>query len=276
MLGIAKLVDWVNSLVLSKILLRDKVKRCASTAYHSWRHSLSYSCIRILMDIGTRQLVRVPLEICTNVLGFSYSRNGWHYYTALLREFDEHQDHSVGSAFLYGFYELYRPETFPQFIVPPGYSLTRTPSLMDTPWFRLTIDHTCDDVHQCGPRSSSAIDADVRRMWLLYEKFRAEGYRPFRSRDGFIRGFFLVRNSGERRFIVTGGQRRCAVLSHLGYKSAWMKLQPGYPHYVRESEVDNWKMVSSGQWSKSDALAYFDLMFLLDGKERASAMGFLS
>lgn len=241
---------------------------------------LKWATVRLLWamrELIYRRIVRIPLERCVNPLAFSYANAGWHYYSAFLREMDSSQGDHQSEMLLHRFYELYQPGAFPSFMFANDYPRSNGRSELEQPWLECqSIDHTSDDVHQCGPRSAEAIRADIEQVRFLYEKIKVEGYKPLRYPDGFIRGIFLVRQSGDWRFLVTAGQHRCAVLSHLGVESAWAWLQPGYPPYVREIEAEQWPQVRSGRWSEADALKRFELMFSLNGVERAELMGLLS
>ncbi|WP_145358449.1 hypothetical protein [Alienimonas californiensis] len=207
---------------------------------------------------------------CANSLGFSYAPSGWHYFTAMLRDFDRHAGPEGALPPFEQFYEQYHHSTLAGLMGCDGRPGWPHDSEYLVPWSDRGLSFATDDVHQCGPRSPEAIRADVWGMWELYRKIQAEGYRPARHRDGYIRGVFALRGSGDRRFLVTGGQHRCAILSHLGVEKFRAWLDPSQPiHFVRGSELDSWPQVLSGRWSRDAAAEYFNLLFEFDGRERA-------
>ena len=77
-----------------------------------------------------------------------------------------------------------------------------------------------------------------------------------------------------------GGQHRAAIMSHLGYSSVWVRLQPQHaiypgtmPNRVNLSELERWKEVASGLFNRQDARSFFESYFEYDGKHQASALG---
>ena len=214
--------------------------------------------------------LRVSIGECVNPLGFSYAPSGWHYYTELLREMDRR---GGPEGAIPAFERFYDDFDHPRLAALMGREEERgwpdLPALL-LPWDDAPAALTRDDVHQCGPRSPGAIRADAEGMWALYQAFRTHGYRPAYHRDGYVRGVLLLRRDGDRRFVVTGGQHRAAILSHLGVPTVRVRLEPARPAPVlREEEAGSWAQVSAGRWGERAAREFFDLLFTLDGRERA-------
>lgn len=229
-----------------------------------------------------KSLVEVPLEICTNYLAFSLSRHGWHYYTALLREYDKHQGLSCAESIYWRFHNAYQPKDIST-LLPPDMNPTFHPEIGIYPWGHFSIElskvggqpYDLAKTNACGPSEPELIRRDFNKLLHHYESVKRNGYQPWKHRNGFITGIFLIKENGDRRFLLTEGNHRCAILSHLSYDAAKMWLMPDYYPVIHEGSVDSWYYVRNGQCSREEALAYFNGYFNSNGRERAEALGLI-
>jgi len=136
--------------------------------------------------------------------------------------------------------------------------------------------------HWTGPKSAESVNSLFHRLIDLYYKIKSEGYKPWSTPDGFIRVCLLEKPNGERRCLVVSGQHRAAIISHLGYKSAWVRLQhPGelypnnMPNQIKMSQIDTWEKVVSQDYTRRDAQRIFECYFEHDGNTQAKSIGLL-
>lgn len=258
--------------------LREHASRVRHRAYDL------YAC-RIRREpegVTADELVTVTPEICTNLLAFSFSMSGWHYLTAVLREYADHPEVRYHQSVLRHFHDRYQPSDMST-LVGDDPNITFRPPVGILPWgsFDVALSKTggCPkDVRQSrqfGPTDIRGVKWDFSQIRHLYGHVKTEGYRPFGHESGFISGVFLCRNNGERRFVLLDGTHRCAILSFLGQAVVTMRYAPGCHREIREDDVEDWYYVKRGLCSVSDALAYFHAYFEHNGLERARRLGLI-
>ena len=123
--------------------------------------------------------------------------------------------------------------------------------MLSPPWSGgKIVDFSDQFEHWTGPKSDESINSLFHRLKTLYAKLASEGYRPWSYPGGFIHVCVLEKSSDKFRCLVVGGQHRAAVISHLGLKFAWVRLQPGgepypsnMPNKIRLSRMDTWERV---------------------------------
>ena len=246
-----------------------------------WKGRLNPTSLYILLR-HRKSLVEVPLEICTNYLAFSLSHRGWHYYTALFQEYDKNSKLGWEESILWKFHNTYQPKDIST-LLPPNMNPKFHPEIGIYPWGHFNIElskvggqpYDIENTNACGPSEPELIQREFNHLLHLYESIKRNGYKPWKYRNGFITGTFLVKENGDRRFLLTEGNHRCAILSHLNYDTAKMWLMPDYYSIIHEDNVDSWYYVKNGQCSREEALAYFNGYFNNNGKERAKALGLI-
>ena len=230
------------------------------------------------------QIYEVPVEICTNMLAFSFGPKGWHYFVEVLKEYDKNPAINYRDTTLYRFYKAYQHEDLFSLMYGPdetGKNVKFRPPLGIYPWgsFKAKSQYNGGIVknyftsHLCGPSENFIIEQNFNNLLELYNILKTEGYQPWGHHNSFIGGTFLIKKNGEKRFVVVDGSHRLAVLNHLGVKKVLVRLLPQAFKVIRESEVSDWYYVKNGKCSEQDALYYFDLFFKSDGNERVSALG---
>ena len=229
------------------------------------------------------ELVEVPLDICINSFGFSYSRNGWHPVSALLKEINIcDQRKNLEDSVFYKFYERYRPENMGHLVRSFNSNVAFSPPVGILPWGGFAKKTLQSGGHElkktswlCGPLDEHSIRLNIKRSVTLYNRMRNCGYNPWRINNSFIEGCFLVNKRGEKRFIIMHGKHRAAVLSFLGFEKILARYAPESVRTIKETNVDDWFYVKTKQCSVQDALAYFHAYFKLTGAERAKELGLL-
>ena len=241
------------------------------------------SWFRLTMYILSGQVRKVPVDLLTTIGAFSYSQNGWHPHTAVLRELDKNPvDFISEDSILRDFYTRYTPSVESGFLPvhdDPGWSSTK--ECYRPPWGggrEVTFSDWFE--HWVGPKSDEAIKYNFELLEGLRAKIQSEGYLPWAYPDGFINVCALELDSRDVRYIVISGKHRAAVLSHLGYQSVWVRFLPSrssypgkMPNRIKLSDIDNWERVDSGAFTREDAGKFFESYFSYDGKEQARSLG---
>lgn len=242
-----------------------------------------YHAIRTLYVYLNRhsQLCEVPIEICTNPMGYSFAQDGWNYLMEQLREFDSKENLQIEDSILYKFHQQYQPKDMSELPFSAGLKVAFKPGLSIYPWGSFNIEKSnyggkAKDAYRTrfyGPSDFALVEKDFFNLRSLYEYMKVHGYRPWYFKNAFIGGVFLERENGQKKFVVLQGNHRTAILSHLGHKKILVRYHPGYYKCIHEKDINSWYYVKSGDCSIEDALAYFDCFFMLNGTERAVEIG---
>ena len=229
-----------------------------------------------------KQLCDVPIDICTNPMGFSLAPSGWNYLIEQLREFDSEPNSRVEDSVLFKFHRLYQPNNMSDLPLSAGANVTFKPGLSIYPWGSFKIVESGADIRKkkaytsrfYGPSSYELIEKDLINLKKLYEYIKVHGYKPWRFKKAFIGGVFLEGRDGQRKFVVLQGNHRTAIMSHLGCESIQVRYLKGYYKHIYEENMKDWLYVKTGYCTEEDAKKYFDSLFTLNGHERAKRMGF--
>lgn len=215
-----------------------------------------------------QQLQDIPIDKCVNFLAFTFAQHGWHYYTATLREYDRHGKLPLHNTILHQYHRHYQPTTLST-ILPPGSTPTFNPPIGIYPWGNdkaklAPIGGRPLNLHASpgvGPSTDALVEKDYHHLIHLYQWLQYIGYRPWLAADGFITGTILRKTNGDWRFLVNGGNRRCAILSHLGRSTVTAWQSPDYVPCIREEDVNSWHHVRLGHCPRHEALLYFNAYF---------------
>ena len=262
-------------MLISPVSLTDRIIARLSFV---WPFSWAFFVLYFL----TGQVKRVPIRLLTTFGAFSYSQDGWHHYTAALKQLDQDPDISPENSILKAFYDRFCLNPGDDYL--PGqandlWQSTKTGYL--PPWGGGRVVTYSDRMEQwTGPKTEDDIKFHFSHLTTLCAQIKSEGFRPWAYRDGYIRVCVLEKDNGDLRYLVLGGQHRAAIMSHLGYSSVWVRFQPQHsiypgtmPNRVKLSELDRWKEVVSGVFTRQDARSFFESYFEYDGKQQASALG---
>lgn len=241
-------------------------------------------------------LVSVPLSICTNQYGFSYGQQGWHYWRDLAIQFMKEPGIPIEEMRFFKFFQRCQAPSFTHVMtlhnvglreslpeIPFGsypWGISDSFSAIDPHRFHGVIGDRANQRfmwHEWGPDTKEVLRKEFAVTVRLLKSIQEQGYRPrILSRNSpFPQGLILVNLSGEVRFTQVSGAHRLAVLSALGHDRVIVQLDLARYPPILEEDVDSWLYVKSGLISRSAALDLFHLYFLIDGTERAEALGVL-
>lgn len=242
------------------------------------------SCASIYLRLKQKtQLVEVPIEICSNHMGFSYGKDGWHYLIECLKEFDQDENLKPEDSILFRFYQYYQPTSTFDMVGHKGNDVKFSPLLGIYPWGTFRTESSKDGgspknrftSRHVGPSDLNLVRNTFYNLLSLYKDIRLNGYRPWDFKRAFVGGTFLKKSNGQLRYIILQGNHRTAILSHLGHKSVLTRYLQGHYRLIDERDVSNWYYVKTGECSVDDALAYFNAFFEVNGIERAIRIGLI-
>ncbi len=240
---------------------------------------------------GKSKIVKMNIEDLIGISAFTYGKDGWHYYSAVIRELEENPNLLYEESSLKRFYDRFQPKNrLEQWLDDCGeelYPLSRGwPNL---PWYDMDkqqrlIPKTYSNPRRkerggnqhWGPNSDRFGREELARIKAAYEMMKT-GYLPKVYPDGFIKGYLLKR--GEKvRLLVTEGQHRIAALDCLGYREINCLLDPNAQTataIVDISEVSSWPLVKSGLYSREVAEKVFNAYMDADGNNKAKRLGLI-
>ncbi len=249
------------------------------------------------------KLRRLPTSVLTDEYAFSYGSDGWHYFRALIAEYERHPDVDPRKTTFYQFFEhdrvrsaryledilfLHTPSRRWRddehrffFGTYPWGDWGRTESTVGgKPW-----GHYYDRLHRTStrdlygyrrnpwyePGDPFPLDVEWKQTIRLYHALR-RGYHPllYGSLPSVV---LLVREDGQIRAVRRNGNHRLSILAHLGRQRVTVWIAPDSVEEVRESDVDDWYYVKRGICSRRHALAIFNAYFELNGRERIESLG---
>jgi hypothetical protein len=236
-----------------------------------------YAARALLSTVRRNELRTIPLAHCVNPLGFAFSE-GWHHLVEFLRANPSLPEDGGDFGLLRSYFASYSPAVMSVLPAAAGKQVSFSPPFFTYPWgnFRLHYHHgiPVKDIMTtrfCGPLPEERIRAEAMAMVRLARRLASVGYRPWTYPNTFIGGV-LLRRETEERFVVLQGNHRVAALSFLGAESIETRSMKGYWRVLSKDQVDSWYYVANGKCSREDALAYFDMFFVLNGTERRDAI----
>jgi glycosyltransferase involved in cell wall biosynthesis len=247
---------------------------------------------------GAATLLQIPTSAISDEYGFSLAPDGWHYFRALLAEFEQNPEVEPAETTYFGFFrhDALRSVRYLEDVL----FLHRSSGAADGfrfyfgtyPWG----DWTASDARVGGKPFGHHFDAvegrqtrdlygyrrnpwyqpgdcyplriEWRQTTELYKSLR-RAYRPSRYRS-LPSVVLLVRRDGDFQAVRYRGHHRLATLAHLGRDTVTVALHPESVKVVHESELEQWYYVRRGLCSPEHAHEIFDAFFELDGSERAS------
>ncbi|MAM71947.1 MAG: hypothetical protein CMP91_12475 [Gammaproteobacteria bacterium] len=214
-------------------------------------------------------------EEVSTIFGASFGERGWHHIKITLQEYD-----SIGI--------LYPEEStlwlYLKKFIPTSISVLAGVNDVDTfpvftyPWALfekngMPVTKCPEKSRFCGPSSDQFIKDEFIRIINLYQRIKQYGYRPNLYPNSYISGIWLLANDGSKRFIVTQGNHRMAVLSHMGINKLPVRVKPGKSSMVYEKDIPKLPKVKSGLCSQEHAQKIFDYFFENDGHNLARMIG---
>ncbi|MGP4038666.1 hypothetical protein ACTWP4_01970 [Gracilibacillus sp. D59] len=221
-------------------------------------------------------IVTVKINKCCDWLGYTFTDKGWHYLSALLKEYIKDPTISYKDSILNKYYQSFQPKTIQDCLFvrndqpfPPI-----TNHKLQLPWgVAFKLDRTDD--HHYGPKTDIFIKNEFIRTIRIYKKLALEGYQPEQYADGYIKGHFL-KNKNNYRFLISGGQHRIAALGVLGYDKIQVKVYHKWKRVIDIENIQSWPHVLDGMFDKDSAMAIFHSYFSNTGKEKAKKLHLLN
>lgn len=242
-----------------------------SNAFDRARYTLA-NCVRLVNKPWRQQ--NISPEVATTIFGCSFGDSGWHHIRRTLAEVDDDPNLSAEDSTMGRFLRDFLPtsistlagvhdeEPLPLFLYPWGTFHDGT----------MNINKNAAQARFCGPSSEKFIAEEFSRTVALYRKIRVTGYKPMKFPNSFISGTWLEALNGDRRFVVTQGNHRMAVLAHLQTVGIAVRTSRLSLPLVRESHLKNWPLVATGRCSHTHALKVFQFFFKQNGWHVASLL----
>tara|TARA_X000000368_G_scaffold395860_1_gene363690 strand:- start:858 stop:1577 length:720 start_codon:yes stop_codon:yes gene_type:complete len=211
-------------------------------------------------------LRRVKFNQCRTYFGVSFdNQKPAHHIIKTLKQYDSNPSINYKDTTMYEHLKYFQPESISQFV-------KNTPKedylpLFVYPWgtFKKNKNFSKKSVETsrfCGPSTDKFIENEFKHTIYLYNKLKNEGYRPWRNFNRHIGGTFLIDENNRKSFVVTQGNHRMAILSHINKnQKISVRNVPGFKHSIYKSELSSWFMVQNQQCSPKHAEDIFNLFF---------------
>jgi hypothetical protein len=264
---------------------------------------LASGILACLSLAAKRKLIRLPISTLTDEYAFSYGPDGWHYFRALLAEYERNRDVDPEQTSFYRFFchERVRSIRYLEDVLFLHDEDRRAPTdgfrfyFGTYPWGGWGKDegtvggkpwgHHYDRVEKTctrdlfgfrrnpwyQPGDTYPLDIEWNQTIKLYHSL-LQGYFPL-AYGTLPSVVLLVRRNGAIRAVRRNGNHRLSILSHLGRKSVTVWIAPDSIEVVREADVDQWYYVERGLCSREHALDVFNAFFDLTGRERIEYLG---
>jgi len=126
------------------------------------------------------RLCEVPIDICTNPMGFSFATDGWNHLIEQLREFDREGNLRVKDSVLYKFHQQYQPEDMSEITSSAGFHVAFKPGLSIYPWGSFNIEKSnyggvVKDAGRSrfyGPSTLRLVENDFYNLQNLYKNMK--------------------------------------------------------------------------------------------------------
>lgn len=231
------------------------------------------------------------LSDCVIFNGFSFDHKGWHPFVDALDEFRANRSQEFAGSRLDSYYHAWQPTDAAEALI----GLTDAPEVLKDypsfikhiPWLNLDCKERLRQISRIlreenaalghpelgvqdgyglhGPVSPAKGRLEYQRLTDLFKSMEREGFRH--TRDAIA--VQILKRGNEFRFWVAHGYHRTAVLKALGHE----EVQAVPRMVVDVNEVDHWPQVYRGNWTRKQALEYFDHCFDFDAIAWARARG---
>jgi hypothetical protein len=235
--------------------------------------------------LSKSDVFEVPLRQCRIALTQAPDEAGWCYLSASILEAEKDPHISADRSILAKYYNKWSPANWGEIIFPEN--PTRVPLMAQIPTRIYNPPLPWSDKHQSksfgngeygfeystipesefhmhGPLSQTMIRQEFKRLMLIRNTLKKNGYNPEIHHDGYIRGYFLI-FEGEQKFMITGGQHRAATLGALGHKNIKVKFEPTFQRTYNFADGAQWPLVRMGFYSMDDARSILSKLFSENG-----------
>lgn len=208
----------------------------------------------------------VNFNQCRTIFGVSFdNKNPTHHIILTLKQYDANPNINYKDTAMYEHLKNFQPKSISQFV-------KNTPTkdylpLFIYPWgtFQKNKNFTkksAESSRFCGPSTDEFIENEFKSTISLYHKLKKEGYRPWRNFNRHIGGTFLINKNNRKSFVVTQGNHRMAILSHINKnQKISVRNVPGFKYSIRKSELSNWFLVKNQKCTPKHAEDIFNLFF---------------
>ena len=211
-----------------------------------------------------RNLVRISLSDCVNIGGFSYGQQGNHPLIRVFSEFDQNTGFDYTTSSLVDFYAKNQFQNFPVLFCKSNSQNENERSFIP-PWGGGKVVNVHNEFeHWIGPKTNEEIDCLLTHLHTIYQVVKEGRFHPLLTVDGFIRVHKLAGET-KNKYLVVGGQKRSAILSHCGRKKVFALLQPkddnypgNMPAVINVKNVDRWANVVNHMYTREEAVEFFN------------------
>lgn len=240
---------------------------------------------------GLSVALECPIDDCVIFNGMSFSNRGFHPFAAAAEELHVCPDQTYEGSSLQTYYERWQPSDALDALIGARagpQALRAYPSyLMLAPWLDVSIEERLawirntmcwesksvgetglgpEDGHGLqGPVSARKGAAEFERLRCVLASIKARGYN---RGEGDLAAQILVRED-EFRYRIVHGHHRAGALQALGARH--LIVQPSA--IISLEDLDRWRHVRSGTWSRAEAEVYFHHHFDFDSGAWARSRG---
>ena len=232
-----------------------------------------------------------PIDDCVIFNGLSFASRGFHPFAAAADELQANPGQGYQGSCLQAYYARWQPADALEALIgaPTGpAALRRYPAyLMLAPWLDISIEDRLEWIRKTmhwegkgsrgeamGPEDGHGLQGPVSKRKGAAEHARLKNVldsissRGYDRRHGDLAAQILIRGD-QTRFRVVHGHHRAGALQSLGAKQ--LVIQPSA--IVDIQNLRHWRHVKSGDWSPSEAVAYFNHHFDFDSGSWARLQG---
>lgn len=255
---------------------------------------IPYRLIKYSYWILSRRLVRIPMELVTDDLAFSFHPSGWNIYTSIIADYEKNPEIELRETQMFKFFnkDEVKSAAYTNDLLFLGDEV-RGPRdqeylfyLGTWPWGGMSETESMHGGTPYGIHYDRIENKSTKELWGygrnpfydttdifplefemnltidIYESIK-RGYNPL-YHNLFPSVVILLKENGQYRAISRDGDHRVAALSMTGTKSFFAEIT----YVIKEAEADDWYYVRNGFCSKEFALEIFDAYFKLNGRER--------
>lgn len=268
-----------NNKILKKVLLRfaNRINKDGAGSKADYKIFEPIDIKDLLYNHDRNMIFEVDRDLTNSMFYFSYSQDGWHPFTATLKQFINKPDLKYENSILKKYYDAYQPKTLceaffegennikPLNAIPPKtayfpWSLYKVP-LKAEKGFDIS-----QGVQHFGPVSPDKGKLEFARLINTYESIKENGY-IINIKD-MLKVTFLI-SEQEIVFLLIGGKHRAAALSVLGYKKLPVTFKTTWPRAIFLEDIKKWPQVKQGHIPIDLAERLFLRYFDEKGKSKA-------
>jgi len=204
----------------------------------------------------------INIDQAVTIFGRSFSSDCAHPLVKTIKEYEINPSVDYRDTTLYRYHSKFKPKNT-NAALGIKEELDNLP-LFQYPWGAFRLNYKGDKnqfiSRFCGPSADEMVADEFHSTIALYMDIKNNGYKLIRKKS-IIGGTFLVKENGEKKFVVLQGNHRMSILSALGYKNILVNTMAGYQEYIREESLKNWVNVDEGCCSSIISREIFHAFF---------------